>query len=691
MFDILGAQAVAMGFSFFLAGTTSLFLITTAYADRVARSFAIAVAYISLWGLFGFLFHITETLRLATDFRAVSVGFIPLLTAALNQFAEAFYRHAHGIAPAWARVGTTVSYSIAIIFTSLAVSDALLDTRFIIAGVSPSSHSPLPGVLLEPLIGYFFAGAFYTGWTIWRAKKGAPPHVRTQVNIMLGSIFGGLLIGGTRFATWYSLSFPPVLFALAPFVFIGGTFYAITRHELFKIKVAITQLLVFGIWTLAFFRVLLADTWNARIIEGSFLVALVILGVLLIRNVLGEVSHREKLELVTHELQTLNAGLEEKVSERTQALSRAKAHTDTVIEHLTIGLVEYDHNFTVLRMNKTAERLLGVMRTEVVGTQVRPADIQTSDLMSVAQVSFPSKNGGRVVPQSTPADPLRNAALTVHELSVSFPQKRELEVTTVPITDVFTHDPVGFVKLIRDMTAEKTIDRRKSTFISVAAHQLRTPLSAMKWAFNLLLENTRNLTESQLGLLTRGEAANENMIHIVNDLLDVSRIENEEGGFSFRQHDLVRVVKRMVRASRLAAEQKSLNLSFDADDAIPQFLFDDKKIALAVKNVIENAVNYTPQGDISVAVSCSGAHARVSVTDTGIGIPQDELDRVFTRFYRSKQAIHIETDRSGLGLFIVKSIVDRHGGEVGVDSAEGKGTTIWFTLPIRREERGEAV
>lgn len=374
--------------------------------------------------------------------------------------------------------------------------------------------------------------------------------------------------------------------------------------------------------------------------------------------------------------------LEGKVEEKTSELKRAKTHIETVIENLTTGLIEYDSLFTIVRINKTAEEILGVSRADVLGKRIEPKDInEKPEWKSLIEISYPaiSQSVRKVSKEVSGVD------ADVTDIMITFPLEREVQVTTLPVTSVFSGDPKGFIKAIRDVTRERIIARSKSEFISIAAHQLRTPLSAVKWTMRLLMDGDLGvLNSSQLKLLGRGYETNEKMIQLVNDLLNVSRIEDGRFGYRFNKANIIETLTSVVSSSNISAREHGVKLLFKIPtQPLPLFVFDQEKISLAFQNLVDNAIKYTPpEGTVTVTVAQEAQYVKISVHDTGVGVPKNQIERLFSKFFRAENVIHMQTSGSGLGLFIVKNIIARHGGKISVESEENKGSTFWFTLPI---------
>lgn len=253
--------------------------------------------------------------------------------------------------------------------------------------------------------------------------------------------------------------------------------------------------------------------------------------------------------------------------------------------------------------------------------------------------------------------------------------------------DHTSNDEIGqFGVVFNSMVANlRELDRLKSDFISVAAHQLRTPLSGVKWVLKLLLDgDLGNVNDDQKGMLKRGYETNEKMIQLVNDLLNVSRIENGKFGYKFEKNNFMGLVQMLIENTELLSKERNIEVVLESSiGGTLEFFFDPEKLLIALQNLVDNAVKYTlPGGRVSIAVERQGDYVQVKVRDTGVGIPKNDLPKLFSKFFRAANVIHLQTDGSGLGLFIVKNIILRHGGQIWVDSVEGQGTTFTVIIPV---------
>ena len=415
--------------------------------------------------------------------------------------------------------------------------------------------------------------------------------------------------------------------------------------------------------------------------ENEFTELLV--GLQLMINDLAELSDR-KDKIQKEELQVIKeteSGLVEEVEDKTQELIKEKAHMETIIENFSSGLIEYDSSFSIKRINAAAEKILGIKREDVMDSKVIPENKNQKGRESLAVVSYPvlAKKGKRLSKEAFGED------VSIHELTVDFPSTRELEVVTIPLTNSETGEREGFVKIIRDITKEKEISRSKSDFINIAAHQLRTPLSAVKWVLRMILDgDVGSLGSSQRKLLDKGYETNEKMIRLVNDLLNVARIEDDRFGYVFKEGNIVEAITDAVDELRLMAEKGDIDLIFEKPDDIPPFVFDFSKIQLALHNLINNAIKYTRAGGtVRVSLEKNGNEIIGKVQDTGIGIPESQVKQMFTKFFRAENVMRLQVGGSGLGLFIVKDIIARHGGTITVKSIENESTTFTLQIPIK--------
>lgn len=239
------------------------------------------------------------------------------------------------------------------------------------------------------------------------------------------------------------------------------------------------------------------------------------------------------------------------------------------------------------------------------------------------------------------------------------------------------------IELMRANTRLEALDKTKSEFVSVAAHQLRTPLTGIKWAMSLLLEEPAKLASDQKKVVEDAFNATKRLTNLINDLLNVARIEEGHFGFNVKTQSLVPLLKEVSDTFAKAFADKGIVYDVDISTETPLLEFDYEKISMAVGNLLDNAIKYTPAGGkVSMKVSVERNRVVISISDSGIGVPKEQFDRVFTKFFRSANAQLYRTDGTGLGLYVAKNIVAQHGGSMWFESVEDRGSTFYFSLPL---------
>jgi signal transduction histidine kinase len=236
----------------------------------------------------------------------------------------------------------------------------------------------------------------------------------------------------------------------------------------------------------------------------------------------------------------------------------------------------------------------------------------------------------------------------------------------------------------------RELDRQKSEFLSIAAHQLRTPLTAIKGYASLILEGSFGAVSQELKApLETIFVSSTRMVETVADFLNVSKIEQGKMEYRMQRASLSELVQHVVRELEVTMKGKGLTLTYtDETTGGCMVTMDAGKVEHVISNIIDNSIKYTPQGSISVTLTAdSGARvARVTIHDTGAGIPKEALGTLFDKFVRARNAKDINVTGSGLGLYVAREMMKAHGGTVTADSeGEGKGSTFVITLPLNRD------
>lgn len=232
----------------------------------------------------------------------------------------------------------------------------------------------------------------------------------------------------------------------------------------------------------------------------------------------------------------------------------------------------------------------------------------------------------------------------------------------------------------------RKLDEAKDEFISMASHQLRTPLTSIKGYVDMILEgDAGEITPMQRKFLTEAFVSSERMVHLINDFLNVSRLQTGTFAIDKRPVDLAKVVGQEIDSLKISASGRDLSFRYKKPQSLPKLLLDEGKIRQVIMNFSDNALYYSRPGtEIKVSLEVEGEDVVLQVKDTGIGVPEEEQARLFTKFYRASNARKQRPDGTGVGLYLAKRVIMEHGGSVVFSSVEGKGSTFGFRLPLEK-------
>jgi len=392
------------------------------------------------------------------------------------------------------------------------------------------------------------------------------------------------------------------------------------------------------------------------------------------------------------EFENLKQGLEKKVKERTKNLERqtqeitesrlalmniledvekAKEKSEeerdktlAIFDNFPGGLLFLDKEDRISSANSDIRDFFGLDPKEIIGKKID--ELEKPSLIPFIDILKESSNG-------------------IYRKELKLEENLILEVSAIPVMRV--EKKIGILIILRNITREKIIERLKTEFVSIAAHQLRTPLSAVKWTLKMILDgDLGEVPERQREFLNKTYISNERMIRLINDLLNITRIEEGRFLYSVQKRDIIEVAEKVVTSSKEEAQRRGIHFEFKKPrEKIPKVKIDSEKISLVLQNLLDNAIHYTKIGGhvkVSIDYLKDKEKIIISVKDTGIGIFKDQQRRVFSRFFRGTNAIKTETEGTGLGLFIAKNIVEAHNGKIWFESKKNEGSTFHFSLPI---------
>ncbi len=358
-------------------------------------------------------------------------------------------------------------------------------------------------------------------------------------------------------------------------------------------------------------------------------------------------------------------------------LKREKSKSTSLIELLNVGVLLVDPKGHIDFVNKKAKRALGLEGHKDV------------KVINIYEENIPDNLYALLKEE---AEDIKRGGGKIYEVHFNKPESKNFRVTRTYGSELGTKGGFGgTLYIMEDLTKERQLQERerfvseiKSDFLSVAAHQMRTPLSIMKWVFSMILEgDLGDITDKQREFLSKGLISNNQMIRLISDLLDVSRIENGKFGYKFAKASIADIIKETAEKFTARAKSKEIEILFEQDIDLPELDLDASRIAMVLENIIDNAIRYSPsKSNVIIKVKRDKEAILVSVSDSGIGIPEHQKKNMFIRFFRAENAVRTQTEGSGLGLFVAKAIIEKHGGKIWFESKEGKGTTFYFTIPI---------
>ncbi|MBY6276791.1 sensor histidine kinase [Symbiobacterium thermophilum] len=340
-----------------------------------------------------------------------------------------------------------------------------------------------------------------------------------------------------------------------------------------------------------------------------------------------------------------------------------KSQAEAILTHMADGLMALNRARRIIRLNPAAQRMFQIQELQALGR--RPGELaEGSGLEEALEEAWD-----------------RNSALT-RQIRL---KDRVLQAYITPLTGEGRHSG-GTVVVFHDITELERLESMRREFVANVSHELKTPLTTVKSYVETLLDGAADDPEVRDRFLRVVDGETERMARLVRDLLRLTQMDEGTLRWNVRPQDVGELVAETVGRLRVQADRKRLTVLCEVDPETPPALCDYDKIQQVVINLLANAIEFTPNGgQIRVSVAPEGADAvRVTIADTGIGIPAQDLPRIFERFYRVDKARSRSMGGTGLGLSIAKQIVELSGGAIAIASEVDRGTTVTFTLPAAR-------
>jgi two-component system, OmpR family, sensor histidine kinase VicK len=352
-------------------------------------------------------------------------------------------------------------------------------------------------------------------------------------------------------------------------------------------------------------------------------------------------------------------------------IEEEKAKLETVLNSMTDGVIAVDSKSAVELVNPAAARFLAKDQRASIGLQ---ADSVMNGILTPAEIA---------------------AAISDTGINKQLARLSEATDTVLQIVSASTGTGAvegtnqGTVFVLQDVTAQQKLDTMRKEFVANVSHELKTPITTIKSYIETLLDGALDSPELARQFLEVVLKETDRMNRLVRDLLDLSRIDYQQVAWDKQPLEVDTLLGDSVQKLTMRARDKDIELLLDVP-ALPPVLADWDRIQQVVINIIANAIEYTPSGGkIWVSAEPAGEMVRVSIRDTGIGIPADDLPRIFERFYRVDKARSRQMGGTGLGLAIAKEIVEAHGGRISIESQVGAGTTVTIELPTAKKATDE--
>ncbi len=368
------------------------------------------------------------------------------------------------------------------------------------------------------------------------------------------------------------------------------------------------------------------------------------------------------------------------IPKRTQIEQQAEA--EALFTSIGDGAISTDEFGRITRVNPAAQYLLGYDEAELLGAWFP---------RRITAVTFDES------PVNLIDRPITKAFLTGKPISEKLyyrrknGQKLPVAVTVSPI--LLKGKPLGAIEVFRDITLEQEVDRMKSEFISLASHQLRTPLSAIKTYTHMLYDGYMGeLNTAQKKSLNTVIGASNRMNELISTLLNITRMESGTIAVTPKSVRIDSVADDVVKELSLMAGSKAIKLAVSAKPKTGISLTTDALILKEVlTNLVSNAIKYTPEkGSVNIRLRTERGNAIAEIRDSGWGIPKFSQDQIFSKFFRAHNIVKRETTGTGLGLYLVKGLIDALGGRIWFTSEEGKGTSFFFSLPLKPKKKPKA-
>ncbi len=607
---------------------------------------------------------------------------------------------------------------VALSYQTYFIPDVLLKT-----GKTDVQTGPLYGAFLLYLIGYLVATYALVHWSLKHNERSARARIRYLVlgffvtagllsltNLVLPLILGNNDLSG--YGSYFIL------------IYIGFSAYAIARHRLFDIRTlvarSVTYLLLLVTFALSYTAMAFqlggiifngADTSLVRQIYNTALALILAFTFQPLRRFFERITNRVFYRDSYDSQQAINDFSKVLVTElRLEPMLRHSLTQLCRSLHIQFGQVvvfNQDRVYHVEHYGPLPKRLMIAPELRKLSRPLLVAD----ELEGGERKALMDEHGIRVSVQLYTRDEFIGYLLLGDKLSGDIYSNQDIELLeiinkelAVAILNAKAYAEIQAFNITLQERVDhatnrlrvanrhlKELDRAKDEFISMASHQLRTPLTTIKGYLSMMQEgDAGRLTAAQKEFVGYAFGSSERMVNLISDLLNVSRLSAGRFLIQTKPTDMVQMVDDEIRQLQSHAVAKNLQLSFERPaKGFPLVELDDNKTRQVIMNFIDNAIYYTPAGSVTVSLEREDGLVRLLVRDTGIGVPEADKPKLFSKFYRAENAQGMRPDGTGLGLYLARRVIEDQGGTIIFKSTEGKGSTFGFELPIKPHKAKE--
>lgn len=377
------------------------------------------------------------------------------------------------------------------------------------------------------------------------------------------------------------------------------------------------------------------------------------------------------------ELQKLKERETREIKRRSAQILAEKTKSEALIESIGDGLIFTNQYGEISDVNASASTLLGYAEQDLLKSKFGE------------MVPFLTEDGKVVATMDRPM--FKSLAMGIPMTAEGYYRRKDNTIFPVSITvsPVIVDDtPIGAVEVFRDITSQRELDKAKDEFVSLASHQLRTPATGIKAFLSMVLEgDVGKITPQQRDFISKAYSSNERELSLITDLLMVARADADRLEMRFEESDVRELVDGITAEHAEMVKSRKQKIEIIKPDKPVMAMLDRDKIKMVIDNFVSNASKYTPEGgSVKVKIIDQPKLVEVAVTDTGVGIDKPDIKKLFIKFSRIDNELSTKVGGTGLGLYLVKKIVDFHHGKLKVDSTLGKGST--FTVQLPKKQRG---